>query len=302
MASVSAGAERAAGLRLVPGLTLVLVREVAFGRDLVLAVTVLDFAVLREALFGLAELLGFAAGLAVEALLLAAADFGLAADLAVEALPPAEVRDFAGVADLAAVRLAVRAAAARPGFAVLELRGLAGLAAPAADLAVESVFAAAVRALAAVLIALVAVFMVCMAVDMVLADDVALVAAAVILPAADVTLVAADDTVRAATAGVGEFFAPLRAVVLRAVVLRELRAVVLRGLVLRELDAVVLRELAFAAGRAGFAVVLRVALTPVDLVEFDFGRLAELFTALPLLDLARVLLAVLRRAAARSVL
>ena len=50
------------------------------------------------------------------------------------------------------------------------------------------------------------------------------------------------------------------------------------------------------------AVVLRVALTPVDLVEFDFGRLAELFTALPLLDLARVLLAVLRRAAARSVL
>ena len=79
MASVSAGAERAAGLRLVPGLTLVLVREVAFGRDLVLAVTVVDFAVLREALFGLAELLGFAAGLAVEALLLAAADFGLAA-------------------------------------------------------------------------------------------------------------------------------------------------------------------------------------------------------------------------------
>ena len=199
-----------------------------------------------------------------------------------------EVRGFAEVADLAAVRLELRFAAARLGFAGLALRGLAGLAAPAAGLAVERVFAAALRALAAVVIAFVAVFMVCIAVDMVLADDVALVDAAVILLAADVTLVAADDTVRAATAGVGEFFAPLR----------ELRAVVLR-----ELRAVVLRELVLAAGRPGFAAVLRVALTSVVfLLEFDFGRLAELFAAVPLLDLARVLLAVLRRTAARAVL
>jgi hypothetical protein len=73
----------------------------------------------------------------------------------------------------------------------------------AADLAVDSVFAAAVSDFAAVVMALVAVFIACMAVDMVRADDVALLDAAVILTAAEVTRVAADDTVRAAAAGVG---------------------------------------------------------------------------------------------------
>ena len=193
-------------------------------------------------------------------------------DLAVPdlAVPGLAVPDLA-VLDLAAAvfgRAAVRDFAAVFGrAAVRDFAAVFGLAAVfgavAAGLAADMVLAADVSDLAAVVMAFVALFIACMAADIVLAEDVAFVAAAVIFVAAEVTLVAADETVLTAAAVVGA--------------------------------AAVLRVVLTAVARAPRAT--RATWAPA----FVFGRRAARLDVLPLVDLVRLALTGLRRAAVRIV-